>query len=237
MRELTAALEDSSDELAANQIRWSLVTIATWRGEDVGAEVARLVAWGSSLDDSQSQVAVSELRAQMAFAKGDGQTASDEWMTFAASDALNAPPAYFMAGLAGLMARDAERASAALAAHEATERNVRLFRLDRRLLRAGLVGLGGARPEAVHEARIITTEYGRSGLPWRQALGTLILACVVGDVEGEVGEMVDVAREIFQRLGAAPFLERLDTISAVSHPAVPPSMDTGRPRPTIEVSP
>ena len=73
VRELTAAREDSSDELAANQITWSLVTIATWRGEDVSADVARLTAWGASLNDSQGQLATSELRAQVAFAKGDGR--------------------------------------------------------------------------------------------------------------------------------------------------------------------
>ena len=76
-----------------------------------------------------------------------------------------------------------------------------------------------------------------SGLPWRQALGTLMLVSVVGGADSEVAEMVDVARETFQRLGAQPLLRWLDRISAVSHPAGPSSIDAGRPRPTIEVSP
>ena len=39
----------------------------------------------------------------------------------------------------------------------------------------------------------VTAEYGRGGLPWRQALGTLMLVSVVGGTDGEVREMVDIA--------------------------------------------
>lgn len=181
-----------------------------WRGNDVTAEIARLTAWAESFDDTGAREAVRELRAEVALASGDFLVACDEWMVYAASDALNAPPSLFVAGLAALMAADADRASAALVAHQRTARHGRLFTLDRRLLRAGLMGLEGRRAEALREGWTVVGEYGRLGLPWRQALGDLMLVSLLGGDETEVREMADAARGIFSRLEAAPFLDHLD---------------------------
>ena len=72
------------------------------------------------------------------------------------------------------------------------------------------------------------TEYERLGLPWRHALGALALVSVVGGDEPEVRELAGTAREIFARLGARPFLARLD--EALAHA----SARTGQPRPARE---
>ena len=216
IHELTVARDESPDELAANHASWALFNFTAWRGDDVTAEIARLTAWAESFDEAGAREAVHDLRAQVAYASGDLRVACDEWMAFAPSDALNAPPACLGAGLAALMAADAVRASAALAAHEATARHGRLFSLDRRLIRAGLLGLDDRPAEAIREVRAILEEYDRLGLPWRQALGALMLVSVVGAGTTEIREMADAAREIFTRLGAKPFLARLD--AALAHP-------------------
>jgi class 3 adenylate cyclase/tetratricopeptide (TPR) repeat protein len=214
IHELTQARDESPDELASNHMGWALVNFAAWRGEDVTAEIARLAAWAESFDEAGAREAIHELRAEIAFASGDLLDACDESMAFAASDSLNAPTAYLVGGIAALMAVDADRASAALAAHEGTGRHGRLLALDRRLLRAGLAGLRDERAEAIREGRTAFGEYSRLGLPWRQALCALMLVSVVGGGESELREMVDAARGILLRLGAKPFLERLDTALA-----------------------
>ncbi len=214
IREVTAARDESLDELARNYMSWALVTFVSWRGDDVAAEVARLAAWAESFDETVARKAVHGLRAEVAFGAGDFLAACDEWMAYGPSDALNAPRSYFLAGLAALMAADPHRATAALAAHERTGAHARLIALDRRLLRAGLSALDDRRVEALREARAVIGEYGRLGLPWRQALGALMLLSTIGAGEAEVRAAGESAREILTRLGAKPFLERLDAALA-----------------------
>jgi tetratricopeptide (TPR) repeat protein len=218
IRELTAAGHDSSDEFERNYLRWNLFTFSAWRGDDVAAEADELSSWAESMGESGAREAVHDLRAQVAFAAGNLPLACDEWMAFAPSDPLNAPGTYAMAGLAGILANDPRRAAAAVAALEALPGRGPLRALDLRLLRAGLAALEGRVPEAIREARAVSTEYGRLGLPWRQALAILMLAGTVGPDHAEVRAAAGSAREIFARLGARPFLERLEA-------ALRPSVD------------
>ena len=124
--------------------------------------------------------------------------------------------AYFYAGLAGLLAGDHDRAAAALAGLEALLGRSRMRALDRRLLGAGLAAIDGRPSESVREIRAVLAEYATMGLPWREALGGLVLTSLVGAVETELREMADMARAIFTRLGAKPFVAYLDAALASS---------------------
>ena len=215
VRVVTVARDESLDEFARNILGWVLLNFSAWRGDDVTAEVDRLTAWAESFDETGAREAVHDLSAQVALGAGDFVVAWDEWMAYAPSDALNAPRCYLLAGLAALMTADADRAAAALTAHERTGSHGRLHALDRRLLRAGLSALDDRRMEALREARSVIGEYGRLGLPWRQALGALMLLSTIGGGEAEVRAAAESAREILARLGAKPFVERLD--AALAH--------------------
>jgi class 3 adenylate cyclase/tetratricopeptide (TPR) repeat protein len=214
VREITAAREESPDEFARNYLGWAGLTFAAWRGEDVAAESARLTAWANSFDDTGTREAVHGLRAELAFGAGDFPVACDEWIAHAATNVLNAPTDFFYAGLAALMQPDPERAAAALSAHVGTGGHGRQFALDRRLLRAGIAALEGRAAESLRETRAISGEYGRLGLPWRQALAALMLLSTIGAGEAEVRGAAESARETLARLGAKPFLERLDAALA-----------------------
>ncbi len=210
IQELRAARDDSSDELERNYVRSGLITFSAWRGDDVTAEATELAAWAESTGESGAREAVHGMRAEIAFAAGNMRLACDEWMAFAPSDPLNAPGAYSLAGLAGILATDRHRTAAAVAALEATPGRGPLRALDLRLLRAGLAALDGRVPEAIRETLAVSLEYARLGLPWRQALAILMLADTVGPDPAEVRAAAASAREIFARLGAKPFLERLE---------------------------
>jgi class 3 adenylate cyclase/tetratricopeptide (TPR) repeat protein len=210
IRELSVARDDSPDELGRNVLSRCLAPLAAWRGDDVRAEVDRLAAWAEGLAEPTARSQIEELRADVAFGAGDFLGACDTWIVAGSSDTLNASVLYGPAGLAALMGADPGRAAAALAAHEGTGQHGRLSTLDRRLLRAGLAALDGRRVEAIREARAVLLEYERMGLPWRQAVGTLMLVATVGTDEPEVRALAEAAREILVRLGARPFLERLD---------------------------
>jgi class 3 adenylate cyclase/tetratricopeptide (TPR) repeat protein len=216
IREITIARDESSDELAANHLSWVLFNFSAWRGEDVTSELARLSAWAESIGEASARESIDDLRAQADFGSGNFDAASDEWLVFAPSDPLNAPQAYFYAGLAGLLAADRDRARAALAGLEQVPRRSRVRALDRRLLAAGLAAIDGGRSEPIREGRAVLVEYADLGLPWRQALGGLILASLVGTGEAEVRQMAVSARATFARLGAKPFVALLDAAVAGS---------------------
>jgi class 3 adenylate cyclase/tetratricopeptide (TPR) repeat protein len=209
-QELTREIEEAADELTVNHLSWARITLRAWRGESVGPELAHLIAWAESLGDAGAVGGIHGLRADVAFGEGRFATACDEWLAFAPTNSLNAPLAYFIAGLAALTARDRTRAQAALAGLEDVVGHSRLHELNRRLIAAGLAVLDGRPEEGVREARALLGEYDAMGLPWRSALGALMLLATAGAEDAQVRAMASAARETFVRLGARPFVEQVD---------------------------
>ena len=146
----------------------------------------------------------------MYFAGGRFRDASTEWRAFAPSDELNAPASYFSAGTAALLAGDQDLARTAADALSKTRGSRRMRELDGRLLEAGLAALDGRHSDAIREARAAIDDYERLRLPWRAALGGLMLATILGPDDHEVRERASVARETFVRLGAKPFVAFVD---------------------------
>jgi hypothetical protein len=212
--ELTSTRDETTDTLALNYLDWALLNFTAWRGEDLRDEVARLIAWARTFDDAAALQAVHDVEAQVAMASGDLLGACDHWMAFGNIDATNAPMSYQMATFAALIGGDVERADAALAAHIGTERNGRIPALDRRLLAAGLLGLRGRPGDALREGRLVLGEYERSRIPWRHALGALMLVTVVDSDEAETADLAEAARTTFAQVGAKPFLALLDAALA-----------------------
>ena len=216
IREITVARDESPDELSANYMRWVLFNFSAWRGDDMTSELAYLSAWSQGFGDSGGRLPIEDIRAQLDFGTGKFGAACDAWLGLAPSDPLNAPFLYFYAGVAGLLAADRDRAAATLAGHQELPGRSRLWTLDRRLLGGGLAAIDGRRSESVREIRAVLAEYATMGLPWREALGGLVLTSLVGAAETEVREMADTARATFSRLGAKPFIAYLDAALASS---------------------
>jgi len=208
----TRLRDDAPDELSANYAAWALMTYDIFRGEVAGAEVERLREWARSFDDTVSQGALHELAAELSFAAGSYQTASDEWLLQAPFDQLNAPGSYVYAGIASLIAGDAVRVRKVLDGMAQLPGRSRMRDADRRLLEAGLDALEGHRAEAFRDMRFVLGEYEALELAWRHALGGTVLAATIGPDEPDVRALAQTAREIFARLGAKPFLDRLDAL-------------------------
>jgi class 3 adenylate cyclase len=219
IREIEAARDESPDELARNYAAWQLITYGAWRGHDVNAELERLATWAEGFDETGAREAVHQLRAEAAFGAGDLARAHEEWMAYAPSNSLNAPNAYFYAGLAALFAGDPDRASAALEGHRRTGRRGPLATQDRRLLEAGIAILEGRLDQGVRDGLTTIDGYRQLDVQWRLALAGLMLATAAGLGDPGVQAEAAAAREVFERLGARPFLERLDAAMAAA-PAV-----------------
>ena len=82
--------------------------------------------------------------------------------------------------------------------------------LRRRSLSAGLAGLHGDAAEAVAGYRQVLDGWGRLGHTYEEAFTALDMASVLGPDLADVQRAAERAREIFGRMGARPFLERLE---------------------------
>jgi len=208
--ELTNARDASPDELAANYAAWTLATYRIARGEDVDAELARLLEWADSLHDTAASAAKDSLRAEADFAAGRFAAACDAWLAFAPSDPLNGPFILLYAGAAALMAGDGDRARLVLAHLVGVPGHNRVRDADRRLIEAGLLALDARPRESLREARAALDEYDRMGLVWRRALAGLALVSLLGSQDADARTAAEAARDTFRRLEARPYLAMVE---------------------------
>jgi hypothetical protein len=87
---------------------------------------------------------------------------------------------------------------------------------DRATVRAGLSALEARPAEALHLYRDALLEWRDLGLNWDEALCGLDMALLLDLADPEVRAAAAVAREIFVRLEAAPFIARLDAAMEAS---------------------
>src|SRR5204863_2327756 len=83
---------------------------------------------------------------------------------------------------------------------------------DRRLIAAGIAALEGRTQEALREGSAALADYERMGLPWRHAIGTMALVASLDPGARELRDSVETARATLVRIGARPFVARLDAL-------------------------
>ncbi len=223
LAEVQAFRAENVVPLTEMYLRWGTFIFKAWRGDDMTTELAELSAWARSIGESAANAAVFDLQAQVDYALANFVAAADGWMAFAPSDPLNAPAAYFEAGLAAIFASDIPRARTAIEGLETGMGRGPYWALNLRSLRVGVMALEGNPGEALREGGSVITEYTRLGLPWRQAVVTLMLVKALGPGDAQLRERAAEAREIFTRLEAKPFLTWLDDALAGSAPEIRPA--------------
>jgi hypothetical protein len=88
--------------------------------------------------------------------------------------------------------------------------------MNRRTIRAGLAALEGRPGDALAAFREALAGWRDLGSPWREALTAITMATLLEPTDPEVRAAAEAAREILVRLGAAPFIARLDAALARS---------------------
>jgi class 3 adenylate cyclase/tetratricopeptide (TPR) repeat protein len=197
--------------------------IRACRGESVAdgmAELERTMEGESSLD---LLAGVDDLRANLALAEGRLGDARAAWLRMVELIASLAPSDLYQAARPALWERDLASVRGDLAAIDATGVHGRVVEARRATLRAGIAALDGRRAEAVVLYREAIRAWRDLRLQWEEALATLDMATVLGPGEPEVGAAAEAAREIMVRLGAKPFIERLDAAMAGSNAAPSPA--------------
>ena len=205
-----------------------LVQIGSWRGDPVDElvdEIVRLVG-----DTSEPAVLISApvARADRAFAGGMLDDAAQEYRRAAAMTAEYALVSYVMAARASLLARDPASAAVDLAGLDATGLHGPAIEARRASIRAGLAALDGRPSDALALYRDALRRFRDSGLPLDEAFTAIEMATLLDPAEREVRGAADAAREILIRLGATPFMARLD--AAVSRQPESPASKGSRAR-------
>ncbi len=152
-------------------------------------------------------------RAWAALVAGRLREARDQAVTAADVTGYFVPIALPLAARAALWAGDAAAAAVIVSRLDACTDRGQAIELDRVTLRAGLAALEGRRSEAIAGYREALRGWHALGLAFDEATAALDMTILLAPTEREMAEApaaVEAARETLVRLGARPFLARLD---------------------------
>ncbi len=122
-----------------------------------------------------------------------------------------------------LLARDGDVARLALDRMIATGAHGRAIDSDKVAIRAGLAALDGSTQEAIAGFRAAIAGWRDLGLPWDEAMTSILFVRLVGPGSPEARAAADSARTILEGLGARRVLEILDASLAEAGHGTPPA--------------
>ncbi len=191
------------------------------RGEDGTTDIAEAtrILLERQITDPQWDSYTKWASAWAAFTGGhydDARTAAEQAV---AVTSYFAPLAYPLAVRAALHLGEAQGAAASLAAMEASGYRGSALAADQLVGQAGLDALEGRGPIALAGYREALRAYRQLGLAFDEAMAVVDMAVLLPSPELEAPDVVTAiegARETLRRLGARPFLERLDGVRSAS---------------------
>jgi class 3 adenylate cyclase/tetratricopeptide (TPR) repeat protein len=209
LAELDAALAE--DLSIANRV-WlgsNAAIIRACRGEPVGEELVELRRLAAQHGDAELNLSILDAEANAALAEGRLDVARDAWRRSTVT-ASYAPLMYYQAARPSLwlgelkeMKRDADDL-------DATGFHGRVVEARRATLRPGMAALEGRTSEAIAGYRDAVRTWHDLGMTWDEALTGIDMITVLDPTDPQVRVVAQSTREILDRLGARPFLERLD---------------------------
>ena len=216
-----ASLDELEIEAATRlPMEGASTVIALLRGEIDMTELA--ARYAGIMDDIQDNDFASneiDMRAWGAFADGRFDEAASAWMEMADMSALNAPYVLPRAAGMALLARDATHARLALERMVATGAHGRAIDMDKTAIRAGLAALDGSTQEAIAGFRAAIAGWRDLGLPWDEAMTSLIFVRLVGTGSPEARAAAEAGRSILDGLGARRVVAILDGFVGDAGPA------------------
>jgi len=208
------------------EFRLDRMLVDAARGDDVAADLNEAGRFLESLKitDPQYESYNHWARAWAALAAGNLADAV-LWANRAAERTVFFNPLSMpLAARAGLWARDLAGARAALDAIETKMYRGQAITLDKATIRAGLAALEGRPTEALAGYREALRGWRQIGCAWDEALALIDMATLLHPTDADSLAEIDWARDTLTRLGAKPYLDRLEAAVATS--------DTAGPQPT-----
>jgi class 3 adenylate cyclase/predicted ATPase len=183
------------------------------RGESTDAMLADLERLAEETTDAFGAAALHYLRGDRALLAGDHALASREMLL--ASDEPNIGHVFLVgAARAALWGGDVATAREIADRLEAQPNSSASFTAGRTAVRAGIAALEGRRDEAIAGFRDALARLRAIGEDFELARTGLDFGLLVGPGEPAARAAAAEARPIFERVGARPYLERLDAAAA-----------------------
>jgi class 3 adenylate cyclase/tetratricopeptide (TPR) repeat protein len=218
---MDAVLAEDLDTIGRIWLLSNALIIRVSRGDDVDDQLAEMERLAATVDDPHVSTAPSDTRANHAQAQGRLEDAQRHWLSAVGAWSSQEPAAYYQAARPALWAGDLDKVREYLAGLDATGFHGPVVEARRANLRAALAALEGRSREAVALYREAFDAWGQLKVLWEQALTGLDMATVLDHTEPAVGAAIRFARETFTRLGARPYLERLELVLAKRGSPVP----------------
>ena len=221
---LTVAEPVAQMELAPGErayVSGTLLAVAALRGEDVSDRVAALEPLLAEMDAYEARKGRLDNDGLVAFATGRLADAIRLWREEVEVDSGEAKWAFPNIAHCAFWLGDLDEARAAGRDLDAIGLHAALTELQGRSIRAGIAAMEGQGDAALHLYRQVLRGLEDLGVKWEAALVAIDMASVLDPADPEVQAAAAAARGDLMRVGAKPFIERLDAAMARQVPAPP----------------
>jgi len=204
--------------------------IHAWRADPSDELQAEIELIAGELSDVATLLLRDIARADRALARGDFDEAAATYRNAAGLTAGNAPTALALAARAALLAGDGRAAAHDLEAFDATGIHGPSIEARRISIRAGLAALDDRAADALSLYAEAIRRFVDLGVPVEQAMTAIEMATLLDPDDPGVRAAAAAARDILVRLGARPFIARLDAaLGRSSNGVVLPEAQAGPP--------
>ncbi|HEV8402075.1 MAG TPA: adenylate/guanylate cyclase domain-containing protein [Candidatus Limnocylindrales bacterium] len=188
-----------------------LLTIRALRGEATEAEIS--AHEGALEGNADRQIGVGKLtpRLQADFAAGRWDDIEQRCLELLSLDRLGGTAHLFLAGRVSVLRCDGPALRRVLDQHDGLRVHGQAISVERAAMRAGLAALSGQTADARAGYQDVLERWRELGLDWDEAMTGLEMATVLDRAEPDVAAAIGRSIQIFERLRARPFLERLTT--------------------------
>ncbi|HYM82772.1 MAG TPA: adenylate/guanylate cyclase domain-containing protein [Candidatus Dormibacteraeota bacterium] len=196
------------------------------RGLDTVAALRELHE-SAATEDVVLETSVALASGMVAFAEGRLGEAHAEWRRVAGLSVANLTDSVARAGRAALWVGDDAGLEADLATLDASGVHGPAVEADRATMRAGLLALQARSRDALVAYRAVLRAWSDLGCEWDEALAGLDMALLLDPTDPDVRAATERSRGILVRLGARPFVERLDAALSggpAARPAAQPEL-------------
>jgi hypothetical protein len=218
-----------AEDLDISRRIWLLsnaLIIRASRGDDVADQLDEMERLAATVDDPHVSTAPFDTLGNLAQAQGRYDDAQRHWVEIAKAWSSQAPSAYYQASRSALWAGDLDKVREYQAGLDATGFHGPVVEARRTNLRAATAALEGRSREATALYKEALTAWRHLKVVWEEALTGLDMATVLDHSDPVVQATIRSTREIFTRLGARPYLERLESLASRGAPA---PVKSGRP--------
>jgi class 3 adenylate cyclase/tetratricopeptide (TPR) repeat protein len=209
--------------------------IRAGRGESIDAGLAEMERLGADMSGTW-RVFVADPSANAALARGDLKQARAFFFEVADADPGQGSEYFYRAVRASLWDRDVNGARELLARFGEGAGYGAIVDARRQTMDAGVAALEGRAAEALTLYREALRLWRSAHAVWDDALTGIDMATLLDPTEPEIAAAIKATRAILERLGAQPYLERLDAAVAGAAQPAPRAGRAAAARPEVAVS-